>query len=66
MVSNNQDLITNNIIWDKLVSSPCSVKESSASCAVNGNIHIDNPRLLKTRTSTRVKKAPVTERDFLC
>jgi hypothetical protein len=56
-ISDNQDLITNNIIWDKLVSIPCSVKESSASCAVNGNINIDNPRLLKTRTSTRVKKA---------
>jgi hypothetical protein len=26
-VSDNQDLITNDIIWEKLVSIPCSVKE---------------------------------------
>jgi hypothetical protein len=64
-ISVNQDLITNNIIQDKLVSIPCSVKKSSVSCAVNGITNIDNPRLLKTRTSTRVKKAPVTKRDFL-
>jgi hypothetical protein len=46
-ISVNQDLITNNIVQDKLVSIPCSVKESSASCAVNGIINIDNPRLLQ-------------------
>jgi hypothetical protein len=51
-ISDNQDLITNNIIMDKLVSIPCSVKESSASCAVNDNMNIDNLRLLKTRISS--------------
>jgi hypothetical protein len=49
-ISDNQDLITNNSVLDKLVSIPCSVKESSASCAVNSNTDIDNLRLLKTRT----------------
>jgi hypothetical protein len=57
--------ITNNIILVKLVSIPFSVKESSASCSVNDNMNIDNLRLLKTRTSNRLKKAPVTKGDFL-
>jgi hypothetical protein len=63
-IPDNQNLITNNIILDKLVSNPCSVKGSSASCSVNDNMNIDNLRLLRTRTSSRVKKAPVTKRDF--
>jgi hypothetical protein len=64
-IPDNQDLITNNIILDKLVSIPCSIKESSASCSINDNMNIDNLRLLKTRTSRRVKKGPVTKRFFM-
>jgi hypothetical protein len=56
-ISDNQDLISNNIILDKLVSIPCSVKESSTISSVNNNMTIDNLRLLMTRTSSRVKKA---------
>jgi hypothetical protein len=53
-----QDLTTNDIILDKPVSIPSLVKESSSSSRVNGNINIDKPVMLKSRTSSRIKKAP--------
>jgi hypothetical protein len=61
-ISNNQVLTTKDIISDKLVSIRCLVKESSATNAVNGNMDVDDTSGLKT--STRIKKAPVTK-DFL-
>jgi hypothetical protein len=65
-IFDNQDLITNDIIMDKLAIIPCSEKESSTSCEVNDNINVRNSGMLKTRTSSRVKKAPVTKKeDFL-
>jgi hypothetical protein len=54
-------LTINDIILDKPVSIPRLVKESLASSIVNGK-NIDNPMMLKSRTS-RIKKAPVTKRE---
>lgn len=64
-ISDNQDLITNDIILDKLISTPSLAKDSLANCAVNGNINKGNSRILTTRTSSRTKKARYKKRFFM-
>ncbi|PNF17577.1 hypothetical protein B7P43_G15177 [Cryptotermes secundus] len=63
-ISDNQNLRTNETILDRLASTPHSDKESLTSCTVNGNIKVGNRSILKTRTSSRIKKAPVTKKIF--
>jgi hypothetical protein len=59
-ISDNQNT-TNEIIVDTSASTPCLDRESLTSCTVNGNINVGNPSILMTRTSSRIKKAPVTK-----
>jgi hypothetical protein len=42
-----------------------SVLEEDKGSTINGDLDIDDSSRLKTRTSSRSKKAPVTEMDFL-
>ena len=65
-IFDNQDLVANDIIMDRLAIVPCLDKEGSTGCVVDDNINVSSSGMLKTRTSSRVKKAPVTKKeDFL-
>jgi hypothetical protein len=65
VISDNQELITNDIILNKLNSTCRLAKDRLASCVINGNMNMGNSRMMKIRTSNRTKKAPVTKKDFL-
>jgi hypothetical protein len=65
-ISDNQNTTTNEIILDRLASTPCLDKESLTSCTINGNINAGDPSILMTRTSSQVKKAPMTKKKVFC
>jgi hypothetical protein len=61
----NQGLRANNSIREKLISNPCLGKDSMANDAVNSYTKVDESKILKIRTSNRIKKARYKKRFFM-
>jgi hypothetical protein len=64
VISDNQELITNDIILNKLNSTSRLAKDRLASCVINGNMNMGNSRMMKTRTSNRTKKSSSYKKRF--
>jgi hypothetical protein len=58
-------LISNDFILDNSVSKSSLDKENLSNHTVNGNLKAGIPCMLKTKTSSRIRKAPVAKKDFL-